>query len=270
MNHITKLHTSSMGNERIERFWRDLGEGCVRRWRAFFYRLEFLHGLDPRRPHHLWILHTLFLNDINADLKAFQENWNRHRVSTAQMGNRTPLVRVVHFFVKTKTPSKGGLQDQRFLSRSTLGVRPNPSSNALKEIAELYYGKSVEDLNVNLDDLDDLLLQMNQAQDGSVRHEPVACDPVGSPFPSQDILQVFVDLHRHLVDENIVPVGYRLTEEELGAAGYPATQSFPVGRRGGREEEQELPVEVWYPMAVDWARALDSMNRTMEMYGVQP
>ena len=125
-------------------------------------------------------------------------------------------------------------------------------------------------MELDLEELDDLIVQMGLAQDGSVRHEPVACDPAPSPFPTKAIANVFVEHIQYLAAEDIVPVGYGLTEEEVGASGYPTVQRFRVGRRGGRWEEQELPLEVWYPLAVDWARALDAMNRTMELYGVQP
>jgi hypothetical protein len=61
-----------MGNQRIERLWLDLGIQSVRRWKAFFYRLEVCHGLDPSQPHHLWLLHVLFLDVLNADLADFR------------------------------------------------------------------------------------------------------------------------------------------------------------------------------------------------------
>ncbi|KAJ7798317.1 hypothetical protein B0H14DRAFT_2618014 [Mycena olivaceomarginata] len=36
------------------RLWVEVGSQFARRWRAFFYRLEALHGLDHTNPHHLW------------------------------------------------------------------------------------------------------------------------------------------------------------------------------------------------------------------------
>lgn len=84
-----------MGNQRIERLWLDLGLQCVRRWKAFFYRLEERHGLDPTQPFHLWLIHTLFLDKLNEDLQEFQEMWNRHGVSTTQMSRKSPLVHCI-------------------------------------------------------------------------------------------------------------------------------------------------------------------------------
>lgn len=44
-------------------------------------RLECLHLLDRANPDHLWLLHDLFLPDINQDCEAFMDSWNHHPVS---------------------------------------------------------------------------------------------------------------------------------------------------------------------------------------------
>ncbi|KAJ3809479.1 hypothetical protein F5876DRAFT_43775 [Lentinula aff. lateritia] len=75
------LWGSSTHNTRIERLWVEVGSQFGRAWRAFFFRLEGLHGLDRKNCHHLWLLHTLFLDEINKDCEDFQENWNAHPIS---------------------------------------------------------------------------------------------------------------------------------------------------------------------------------------------
>lgn len=72
---------SSTRNTRIEHLWVEVGTQFARRWRAFFYRLERLHKLDPDNPVHLWLLHHLFLNAINEDCRAFCDEWNAHPIS---------------------------------------------------------------------------------------------------------------------------------------------------------------------------------------------
>ncbi|KAF8131304.1 hypothetical protein K438DRAFT_839559 [Mycena galopus ATCC 62051] len=72
---------SSTNNTRIERLWVEVGSQFARRWRAFFYRLEALHGLDRSNPRHLWLLHFLFLDRINADCETFRAEWNCHPIS---------------------------------------------------------------------------------------------------------------------------------------------------------------------------------------------
>ncbi|KAI6138991.1 hypothetical protein BKA82DRAFT_3989134, partial [Pisolithus tinctorius] len=50
-------------------------------WRAFFLCLERLHHLDRSDPNHLWLLHHLFLDEINADCTIFCEEWNAHPIA---------------------------------------------------------------------------------------------------------------------------------------------------------------------------------------------
>lgn len=83
---------SSTRNTRIERLWVEVGHYFCREWRAFFTRLERLHGLDRTNPHHLWLLHTLFLSLINVDCRAFQEAWNAHPISGPETHDMSPNV----------------------------------------------------------------------------------------------------------------------------------------------------------------------------------
>lgn len=85
---------SSTHNTRIERLWVEVGSQFARGWRAFFYRLEWIHGLDAENPYHLWLLHYLFLNDINTDCDTFRNHWNSHPISR-HGHNQSPLVRVI-------------------------------------------------------------------------------------------------------------------------------------------------------------------------------
>ncbi|KAK6991569.1 hypothetical protein R3P38DRAFT_2394174, partial [Favolaschia claudopus] len=54
------------------------GTQFARRWRGFFTRLGRLHRLDRKSPGHLWLLHHLFLEEINQDCADFQDEWNHH------------------------------------------------------------------------------------------------------------------------------------------------------------------------------------------------
>ena len=58
-------------------------------------RLERYHGLNPSDARHLWLLHLLFLEDINEDCETFQEDWN-HKPSSGIHG-MSPHVRNVVF-----------------------------------------------------------------------------------------------------------------------------------------------------------------------------
>lgn len=90
---IFSFKTRSTRNTRIERNWGDFGEQVGRRWRAFFGRLERIHHLDVNQPWHLWLLHSLFLDEINRDIEDFKNEWNYHPISR-RGHDKTPSVRV--------------------------------------------------------------------------------------------------------------------------------------------------------------------------------
>lgn len=71
--------------------WVEIGRQFARSWRAFFFRLEELHGLERSNPHHLWLLHQLFLGAINEDCQKFQGDWNSHPIS-GEGHNKSPNV----------------------------------------------------------------------------------------------------------------------------------------------------------------------------------
>ena len=81
LNRASFMWGSSTFNTRIERLWVEVGKQFARSWHAFFLRLERLHYLDRKDPHHLWLLHTLFLDSINSDCANFQSTWNSHPIS---------------------------------------------------------------------------------------------------------------------------------------------------------------------------------------------
>ncbi|KAG8937434.1 hypothetical protein FRC00_005671 [Tulasnella sp. 408] len=57
---------------------------------TFFTQLEIYHGLDVNNTYHLWLLHYLFLSDINADCRFFAEAWNRHKIKNKGQPARSP------------------------------------------------------------------------------------------------------------------------------------------------------------------------------------
>ncbi|KAF8193579.1 hypothetical protein K438DRAFT_1588944, partial [Mycena galopus ATCC 62051] len=57
---------------RIERLWVKVRSQFACRWCGFFLQLEILHRLNRNDPHHLWLLHYLFLAETNEDCEAFR------------------------------------------------------------------------------------------------------------------------------------------------------------------------------------------------------
>ena len=68
----------SVHNQRIERFWRNLFEGCV----------SFSNLLNPDDVVDLCALHFVFLPIIQRHLDTFREAWCSHPIRTEH--NRTP------------------------------------------------------------------------------------------------------------------------------------------------------------------------------------
>ncbi|KAG8959652.1 hypothetical protein FRC00_001400 [Tulasnella sp. 408] len=80
----------SVHNVRIERLWVDVTVQFGAKWHSFFETLEVQHGLNINNRNHLWLLHYLFLPDINADCAFFAESWNHHRIQTPGQPARSP------------------------------------------------------------------------------------------------------------------------------------------------------------------------------------
>ena len=78
----------SVHNQRIERFWRNLFEGCISFFYLLFYSLEEANLLNPDDDVDLCALHFVFLPIIQKHLNTFREAWCRHPIRTEH--NRTP------------------------------------------------------------------------------------------------------------------------------------------------------------------------------------
>ncbi|KAK7041377.1 hypothetical protein R3P38DRAFT_2512211 [Favolaschia claudopus] len=77
-------------NTRIERLWYDVTHGFGQKWKNFFHDLEINHGLNPRSPGDIWLLHHLFLDSINQDAQEWAEAWNSHKVQIKRERKRSP------------------------------------------------------------------------------------------------------------------------------------------------------------------------------------
>ncbi|KZT31146.1 hypothetical protein SISSUDRAFT_995483, partial [Sistotremastrum suecicum HHB10207 ss-3] len=80
----------SVHNVRIERLWVDVTAQVGAKWSAFFTQLELHCGLDINNADHLWLLHSLFLPVINAELQFFAEAWNEHKIDSKTGPRRSP------------------------------------------------------------------------------------------------------------------------------------------------------------------------------------
>ena len=83
------LTGKSVHNQRIERFWRDVFEGCTVQFYSLFGDLEESQVLNPTNDIDLFCLHYVYTPRINRALDLFCKGYRRHTLSTA--GHRSPL-----------------------------------------------------------------------------------------------------------------------------------------------------------------------------------
>ncbi|KAJ3563064.1 hypothetical protein NP233_g9181 [Leucocoprinus birnbaumii] len=82
----------SVHNTRIERIWVDAKTGFVHQWSQFFLELEQHEGLVTGDLHHIWLLHHLFLDQINHHAALWVCMWNEHTLSIKGGGSASPSV----------------------------------------------------------------------------------------------------------------------------------------------------------------------------------
>lgn len=80
----------SVHNIRIERLWVDVTAQVGAKWADFFSTLELHHGLDINDSFHIWLLHHLFLPEINQELSFFVDSWNQHKITMRNGPSRSP------------------------------------------------------------------------------------------------------------------------------------------------------------------------------------
>ncbi|KAJ7165971.1 hypothetical protein C8R46DRAFT_997065 [Mycena filopes] len=264
---------SSTHNTRIERLWVEVGSQFARRWRAFFYRLEALHGLDRSNPHHLWLLHLLFLDLINDDCDDFRAEWNCHPIS-GEGHSQSP-------------------NDMCFVGQVQHGVYGDDYDEVHPSVLERYYGVhgqitrraagqtgagQLDDEDVPLPpvrdedsddesdmDNDDLAQEIEEAHASNFHHDPVPVPKHANPFPDDETMQLFHDTLTAASQIGLVPEGYGLLPHEWVDHAYPTYEILKSGRRGAKELRIALPDSIWRPRAELWGRGLAILNQLSYM-----
>lgn len=72
----------------------DVAKGYARKWAEFFRDLEKDHGLNVESPAHLWLLHYLFLSEVNKDAIDWAITWNNHgmRLPRGERSGQSPII----------------------------------------------------------------------------------------------------------------------------------------------------------------------------------
>ena len=79
----------STHNQRIERLWRDVSEGCLRLFYQLFWHLKTCQLLDPDNEVHLCCLHYVYIPMINKHLSIWKDDWVHHPLRTEH--NKSPM-----------------------------------------------------------------------------------------------------------------------------------------------------------------------------------
>ncbi|KAH7903832.1 hypothetical protein BJ138DRAFT_1019989 [Hygrophoropsis aurantiaca] len=251
----------STHNTQIERLWVEVGSQFACSWRAFFYRLERLHRLDRENPAHLWLLHYLFLDEINADCQSFQDEWNAHPIS-GEGHDRSP--NDMRFMGQTQ---------HGLYSEDCVGIDPAAINDHFgvhgpeihRHPAQTGAGHaSDEDEESHGTDNDEA--EAAQLANANSYHDPVSVPKHANPFQDEQYHQAFITALNTVVQRNMVPLGYGILQDEWDDDSYPSMEVIRSGRKRGKELRVGLPVTKWLPRAVRWCQALDILNRLQCMY----
>ena len=135
---------SSVHNQRIERFWRDLHYAVTNLFYRLFYHMEHINLLDPANELHLYALHYVYIPRIYSALSQFRAGWNNHRIRTEHNLSPEQL-----FTAGVLRLQRSGLVALDFLER----VEENygTGEDGLPPSSEDYSGVEVPEVGLSLD-----------------------------------------------------------------------------------------------------------------------
>ncbi|KAF8587698.1 hypothetical protein K439DRAFT_1337257, partial [Ramaria rubella] len=274
--------SSSTLNTHIERLWVEVGTQFAQRWCAFFTCLEFRHHLDPSDPHHLWLIHYLFLGHLNDDCEDFCKEWSLHPMCGPETKGRSPSeLRLIGETTKGKVEDDFTRIHTETLNRY-LGVYGNPKHRTQKQTGAGHPpDESDEDSNSDslctsdsddvtseeddvLDIYQDLEARVSADLKGNIKHKAVKTPRHKDPFEDLGINAqlLFEQALEPANTNNIIPSDYGLLADEWEENEYPTYEPLKCGHKH-KELIFELPTEVWYPHAVTWVWGLHALNQVI-------
>ncbi|KAG1719498.1 uncharacterized protein EDB91DRAFT_1240573 [Suillus paluster] len=248
---------SSTRNTRIERLWVEVGTQFARRWRAFFTRLENYHRLDPQAANHIWLLQSLFLDEINSDCLNFQAEWNCHPIRGPDTNNKSP-------------------KDLRFLGHLQFGIYRDDCEGVHPDVINEYYGvhghtttrqrhqtgaghpadEEDSDSDSDGEHPSTMVQAINNQQRHQIRHEAISVPSQQNPFVDDATRQQFSATLDEVIANDITPNNCRLTLDEWDGDEYPTFETITFGQRGSKELHVSLAEPIWFNRAKLWCQAL--------------
>ena len=99
-----RQYGSSIHNTRSEHLWVDLVNDLSTKWKKYFQDLETHHGLNAEDGDHMWLLHYLFLGELNSKLQEWAKGWNHHKMQLRGEMNKSPMEMFLIGMVEQETP----------------------------------------------------------------------------------------------------------------------------------------------------------------------
>ncbi|KAL4064112.1 hypothetical protein V8B97DRAFT_1876228 [Scleroderma yunnanense] len=183
--------------------------------------------LDAQNPTHLWLLHLLFLDNINLDCQAFQEEWNCHPISGPDTNNKSP--KDLHFWGQTQF---GVYQDHR---------EHDPAL----------------ELGDEMTDVADAIARQQQEH---VNHQAVHVPSHRNPFRSNEEEAIFFTRFHEVVTQDITPDNFGLTPTEWGSEQYLTLETIRIGHCAAKDINISLADPIWYSRARLWCQALSALS----------
>lgn len=116
--------------------------------------------------------------------------------------------------------------------------------------------------------LDELVRNIANGQDGSIRHDAIKVSSNSSPFINAESYALFTEVLACLHEMRFLPPDLLIREEEWGDDGYPVGETIYGGNRGKKPIPIDLPASIWLPRAILWTQALTAMRHVLAYVSV--